>query len=537
MELIMKLKVERMMARLLITVICVITSVTELWAQNWKPQFETFLKAPPGPKRDSLFNWIVAADPDWRDVVSKIESIPFQDTVKGFILLDSTTCIDGVTRPYAISIPSDYNPKIPTSLIVHLHGIVGRPVIDPDPLNYVANIDIMAEAEKRGWFVLFPFGQQDATWFDKVGMTNIMTLVRAVKSKFNIDDNRVFLSGLSDGASAAFLFAMVMPTDFAAYVSLNGSMGVGSEDGGFSTYAPNLSNTFIYATNADRDKYYPTSQMTKTIDMAMKSGANILYRKLTGEHIGSLEQVDYPAIFDYLEKHPRNASPGSIVWETASPQFGACKWLAIDEISNDNPAEWHIDHNVTLVDSTIAIGFIQNDSFPGPGVWVASVSDGDYVGRKIGLRPGDIIVKGNNTAIDSMADINKFKTTLKRGSEISLTVKRGPNDVVLQGEIPAPRTYQIFNRDKPSAMIKALYANNRFDISGSRVGAFRVLISPKMVDLTKKVIVTFNGNTIFDSKITPDIGYIFRDFLTNRDRKLIFVNEIAFRPAASPLTK
>jgi hypothetical protein len=52
-----------------------------------------------------------------------------------------------------------------------------------------------------------------------------------------------------------------------------------------------------------------------------------------------------------------------------------------------------------------------------------------------------------------------------------------------------------------------------------------------MVDLDKKVSVTYNGKKIFDRKITPDMGYMIRKYLTNRDRKLIFVNKIPLRPA------
>ena len=522
------------MLKLLIAVACVLFSIVGASGQDWRARFNTLIKTPPGLERDSLIARIDSDEPDWRQVMTEIGSLTFPDTIKGQTLSGSTTCLDSISRPYAIFVPSGYNPRTPTPMLVHLHGVVGRPIIEPDPKEYVGNTAIMALAEERGWLVLFPFGQKGATWFDEVGMTNIMTLVRAAKIDFNIDDNRVYLSGLSDGASAAFLFAMIMPTDFAAFVALNGSMGVGSEDGGFSTYATNMANTYIYATTADRDRYYPTSQMERTIAMAEKAGARILYHKLKGEHISSIVQVEYPAIFDYLEQHPRNSFPDRVVWETDLAKFGACKWLAIDEITIDEPADWYIDYNVALVDSVITIGFQPDNTFPGPGVMVASISDGDYVARQIGLKPADIIIKGNGIPIDSLAHLDKFKATLKRGSEVTLTVIRDGNEVVLRGRIPAPRNYFIFKRDKPSAVAKAVYAKNRFDIRGSRVGAFRILISPDMVDLNKNVVVTFNGERIFDDRIAPDIAFMLRDYLTNRDRKSVFVNEVRLRPPTSP---
>jgi predicted esterase len=518
------------MFRVLIISTCFFLSSIGASAEDWRAQFGALVKTPAGSETDSLIARIVSAGPDWREVMDQIESLIFSDTIKGRELLDSAVCIDGVARPYVVYVPSGYDPRTPTPLLVHLHGLVGRPIIEPDPHTYVGNNAIMAEAEKRGWLVLFPFGQKGATWWDEVGMTNIMTQVRTTKANFNIDDNRVYLSGLSDGASAAFLFAMIRPNDFAAFVALNGSMGVGSEDGGFSTYAPNLANSYMYVTTADRDRYYPTAQMERTISMAEKAGANISYRRLKGEHTSSIVETEYPTIFDYLEQHPRNPFPNAIVWETATPEFGLCKWLEIDEITIDEPAPWYIDYNVALIDSTISIGFIPYDTFPGPGVMVASISDGDCVARRIGLEPGDIILNANGIPVDSLADLGKVRATLKRGSEVTLTVRRGQSEIMLSGRVPPPRNYFVFKRDKPSAVAKAAYKDNRFDIQGSRVGAFRILISPEMVNLQKNVVVVFDGEVIFDRKVAPDIGYMLRNYLAGRDRKSVFVNEVSLRP-------
>jgi hypothetical protein len=307
-------------------------------------------------------------------------------------------------------------------------------------------------------------------------------------------------------------------------------MGVGSDDGGLPTYAANFYNSPIFATTSDLDQLYPTSQMERTIAMAEKAGAKIFYRRLEGEHDFSVIAGELPAIFDYLDQHPRNSFPDTIIWETAVKGFGVCKWLAIDEVTAGDPAPWYVDYNVALVDSSIAIGFQPNDTFPGPGVMVASLAEGDYLAGRIGLKPADIIVQGNGISIDSLADINRFKTTLNRGSEVMLTVKRGGNDIVLRGRMPAPRNYFIFAREQPSAVAKAAYRKNRFDIQGSRVGAFRILINPEMIDLDKNVVVIFNGEKIFDGRVALDTGYMLRDYLANRDRKLVFVNELSLRP-------
>jgi hypothetical protein len=479
--------------------------------------------------RDSLIAQIVAARPDWHEVMAAIRSLAFSDTTTGRVLLGASRCIDGISRPYAVYVPSSYDSKTPMPLLVHLHGIVGRPDIERNLSTYVGDSAIMGAAEKRGCFVLFPFGQKGATWFDQVGITNIITQVRTLKSKFNIDDDRVYLSGISDGASAAFLFAMIQPNDFASFAALNGSMGVGSEDGSFSTYAPNMSNSHFYVTTADRDRYYPTSQMERAINMAETAGAHTTYRKLPGEHIPSLADFDYVSMLEYLDQHRRSPFPAAITWETATPEYGVCRWLAIDEITVDEAATWYVDYNVALVDSTLSIGIIPYEAFSGGGVKVASVSGGDCVAARIGVKSEDIIVSGNGLRIDSLADLGRLRGTLKHGEEVTLTVKRGESELVLSGRVPKPRNYFVFKREKPSAVLKASYEDNRFDLLSSRVGAFRILISPEMVDVKKPVRVILDGKLIFNRKVNPDIEYMLRTFLSTHDRKSLFVNELSLR--------
>jgi predicted esterase len=518
------------MPRLLIAIASVLLWISAASAQTWQAQFDTLIQTPPGPVRERLIADIAADRPAWKEVVAKIASIPFPDTARGGAFLRQTQCIDGATRPYVIYVPSTYDPKSPAPMLIILHGSVSRPQIIPDPMKWAENTAYIQFSEKRGWFVLFPMGQAGATWWDEVGMTNVMTLLRTTKIDFNIDDDRVYLGGFSDGGSAGFLFAMTMPTDFAAFVALNGQMGVGSEDGGLPTYATNFYNSHIFATTTDRDQLYPTYQMERTIAMAKKAGAKIYYRRLEGEHDFNAIAGELPALFDYLEKHPRKSFPDTIVWETAVKGFGVCKWLAIDDITIDEPASWYVDYNVGLVDSSIAIGFQPADTFSGPGVMVAALADGDYLARRIGLRPGDVIIGGNEIAISNADDLVKLKATLRRGADVMLIVLRGVNELVLRGSMPAPKNYFLFNREQPSAVAKASFSNNRFDIQGSRVGAFRILINPEMIDLSKNVVVIFNGKKIFDDRVAPDIAFMLRDFLANRDRKLVFVNELNLRP-------
>ncbi|MBD3348525.1 MAG: PDZ domain-containing protein, partial [Candidatus Eisenbacteria bacterium] len=445
---------------------------------------------------------------------------------KGLPVLRTTVCVDTVERPWVLVVPDSYDPGEPTPLLVNLHGGVGRAEVMEDPLDYVTDNDVIDLAGEMGWIALVPFGQTGATWWDDVGMSNIRNLVRTVKSELNVDDDRVWMIGFSDGASAGFAHAMVAPNDYAAFVALNGHIGVGSLDGDLPTYAPNIANTPVYATTTFDDGLYPSERMRPTIEMAREAGGDVFYRELPGQHDFEDVKGDLPAIARFLERHPRNPFPHRIVWEAARPEFGACRWLAIDRVSAEEPAPWHTDHNVALIDDRITVGFFPKWDFEGTGIFVEGLSDGESAARSMGLKPGDVIVEADGAQVDSLAALDVWKEDVERGDSFEMTVLREGERVTLEGSLAEESAYFVFKRESPSAKALASFCANTVDIQASRLGACRVLIHPDMFRLEENIVVRVNGETVYDDLVRPDLEFMLRNFAENRDRSLLYVAEL-----------
>jgi hypothetical protein len=214
------------------------------------------------------------------------------------------------------------------------------------------------------------------------------------------------------------------------------------------------------------------------------------------------------------------------VWEVGAAEFGECRWIAIDRITTDEPAEWHDDHNVALLDDRITIGFQPDYGFEGTGILVGVLSDGDYPARSIGLTAGDVIVKADDARVDSLPDLNAWKETIERGDPFEMTVVREGEEVVLRGQLPDPAGYFIFKREVPSALMRADYSANRIVIETSRVGGFRVLVHPDMVVLDQPLVIEVDGEVVFDGVVEPDLRFMLENYLANRDRSLLYVAEI-----------
>mgnify|MGYP006280000459 CR=1 FL=1 len=494
---------------------------------DWSDDLRQVLEAGPEEDVSALVRDVVRADPDWREVGDALRSRDhaMPDSV-GRPRLVMHECADGVERPWVIAAPEGYDPSTPTPLLVVLHGGVSRAEVEEDPISYVADDSLVSAALGEGIIVALPFGQEGATWWDEVGMKNISDLVRWTKREYSIDDDRVWMGGFSDGASASFLHAMVAPNDYGAFLALNGHMGVGSLDGDLATYAPNMANTPVYAVTTFDDGLYPSARMRPTIRMAQDAGADILYRELPGGHDFDYGEDELPFIMEFLERHPRDPLPPRVVWETADADFGACRWLAIDRVVNAEPAPWHVDHNVGLVDDRVTIGFHPDYEAETDGVLVASVVEGDYPANEMGLLAGDVIVDADGMSLTTVEDLDAWKATVSRGDEFVMTVERDGERVELSGALPDISNYLLFKRDRPSGMVRALASANLVDLETSRVGRLRVLVHPGMFNLDEPITVVADGDTAFHGVVEPSVAYMLEASLENRDRELIYVAEI-----------
>jgi len=263
----------------------------------------------------------------------------------GFWTLYTLQVNDTLAVPYLLYIPESYDPKEKTPLYVYLHGgIVNLPEFwDPVHVAYATEANYMKEQAGKNGFILYPFGKKDFGWlYQQEAFETILKQIARIKSLYNIDDNRVFLGGISNGGSGAFWFANKNQSPFAAFFAFNYLPLVYSGN----TTLRNLQNqTPFYGISGTKDRVFPIARVNEIYDFARQENANWHNRVLTGGHtLPFFENDSARMVFDSVMTRRRNPFPENIIWETDDIRNGRKNWIEITELDTTAMrAPWHTD--------------------------------------------------------------------------------------------------------------------------------------------------------------------------------------------------
>jgi len=333
-----------------------------------------------------------------------------------------------------VEVPADYDPGRTWPLRVQLHGGEGR----PGPQAAPPGRQIAQHAPNRipgdPQIYVYPSGWAEVQWWDLEQVDNILRVVDDVKKRYNVDEARIYLTGISDGGTGAYYIAMKAPTIWSAVLPLNGSIAVirspvNGADG--EMYGNNLTNKPLYIVNGEGDPLYPVWHVEPHIKWFEALGVDLVFRPQAGAGHNTawwpLEREPYER---FLRDHPRNPHPPKLSWETErTDRFNRVHWLVIDKIGDGSS---------------------------------------DY----------------------SLADAG------------------------------------FFRHEQRSGRVDVEYTDNNFIATTRGVRQFTLLLSPDMVDFTRPVIVTVNGEERFRSVVKKNVAILTKWAARDNDRTMLYGAEV-----------
>ncbi len=241
-----------------------------------------------------------------------------------------------------VEVPTDYDPARRWQLRVQLHGGVARPSPNaqapgrqPAPGGRTPN---RIEGEKQ--IYLHPSGWMAAQWWDEEQIDNILRAVGTLKRKYNIDETKIYLTGISDGGTGVYYMALKEPNIWSSYLPLNGSLAVLRNPGNGADgemHGNNLVNAPLYVVNGENDQLYPVAQVEPHMAWLKRMGVDVTFRPQAGaQHNTAWWPTERAPFEQFVRDHPRSPHPTALSWETERvDRFNRNRWLIINELRAD----------------------------------------------------------------------------------------------------------------------------------------------------------------------------------------------------------
>lgn len=369
-----------------------------------------------------------------------------------------TFSIDDTTKTsYYIRLPRQYNPSEAYPLLMVLHGAVKYNQLEDFQTSFVLenfNRFYTGYADKYDVILVFPGADKKYNWMKPDdGFFMVPEIVKQIRQTIHIDENRVFVTGHSNGATGSFSYWMKQPSPFAGFFGFNTQPKI--QTGG--TFIMNGKSRFFVNFSTDQDYYFPPQANDSLNVLTRQLGLDYQDHRYNGYPHWFPEfdasEAAFQIIFKQIKERKRNPFPQNIYWETDDVKYGRADWLEIIQLDTlHQRSSWHKTCNFDI------------------HTWLKYNDEDELISE----------------------DVNK----------------------------------SAFDFPHASGAIKAQYTDNTFNVQTSCIKAFRIYISPEMVDLKKKISVYVNGKLRFSEKIQEDNTFLMHSFSQNFDREQIWVNYI-----------
>jgi hypothetical protein len=430
---------------------------------------------------------------------------------------------NGVEHNYALNIPETYDSTRRYQVRFQLHGGIGgratNAPVGPGTVGALAGADQIYVA---------PYAWIDPPWWSDDQALNLVAIADAIKRRYNVDENRIVVSGVSDGATGVYYVAMRETTPFASFLPLNGYLLVLAArdiDDGL-IFANNLRDKPIFAVNGGRDPLYPTRVVDPTIEQMKRGGVTVDYHPQPDAGHNTAWWPQVKDVFEaFVHDHPRPPLPDTLTWEVGnSTEHHRAHWLVIDRLgAQKDDAKALADLNDMPTPPTPDFGARSN------GTRINRVTPGSNADR-LGLKPGDVLVRLNDQTVPSSMDVGDALEDSPPGSKIELLVARDNLPVELSG-IYQPQIVQgppkhLFARAGTSGRVDLVRAGNTVTASTRAVAAFTLLLSPDQFDFAQPIKVVANGRTVFNGKVEKKLATLLKYAAADNDRTMLFGAEI-----------
>ncbi len=333
--------------------------------------------------------------------------------------------------PVRVYVPTNYKNTTANSAILLLHGAEGASrfsnvdknmmkYVPKDTIDYTNDVFVDILKNDNNYLLIRPIADvtKDFRWAvnrskfsSNPSIKTLSNIVIFLKRFLNIDDDRVYSWGHSDGSDGTFALDVLSPSIFAGFVGYNSML---TQICG-QVYLRNMKNKPFYLVHSDLDDLRPIQQTRLQIKALDSLKVPITYKEYLGyKHEDKHLSLDSKNSKLFIQSVVRNPYPKVLYWESDNDLFNQIDWLKIKSLRVEDESKiWQSNINQKSYDR------INKKSF-----------DFDYYSYK--NKSGAVIAEFRN---------NAFRIKTSRVEEIELLISpvmvdlKKPVVVVINGKV------------------------------------------------------------------------------------------------------
>lgn len=279
-----------------------------------------YIETRDGDKADRLLQALLIRPDVSIDSISRIllAGRLYQSQATGLFPEELVT-IRGRTYPLSLSVPESYEPSGAYGLVVCLHGAG------------FSGAEYLERWQPRlgGDYLLACPSYPAGAWFTKRAEELVLASIDHMRSRYHIDPERIFLTGMSNGGIGAWLIGMHHAPVFAGLAPMASGL-----DNVLMPFLANLRNTPVYMIHGTKDRVMPV-ELSRVISLELRRlGYSHVYREHGREHAIAgghyFPREELPELVAWFDHQRRNPLPTRLTVVREASHFQSFGWLRID---------------------------------------------------------------------------------------------------------------------------------------------------------------------------------------------------------------
>jgi poly(3-hydroxybutyrate) depolymerase len=256
-----------------------------------------------------------------------------QKLASGPQILTFHSDVDDTEQPYGCYIPKDYNQKKSYPLVVMLHGagsnhrLALRRVFGKS--NAEGENDVEASLKFPKWedvnYIVISPNVRGTMGYQGIAEKDVWDMIADAKKRFNIDENRMYLTGLSMGGGGTMWVGLTRPDVWAAIAPVCPAPPAETIK-----YLDNVYNLPVHFFQGDQDPTVKVENTRKWVEDFKAAGAKVTYQEYPGvKHDSWVNAYKDEFIFSWFSKFTRNPFPDKVKFTTSQMKYNKAYWLEI----------------------------------------------------------------------------------------------------------------------------------------------------------------------------------------------------------------